>query len=147
MQPYDQVFVEALLASHRTLLGSSLVPAGVDAARWLYHDAPFAVLAHDQRDDPRFVYANLRAQHWFERPWSELVGMPSRLSAEAPDRAERAALLAQVALHGFTRDYRGVRVAASGKRFWIERAKLWNIHGLDGTRLGQAAAFSEVTPV
>lgn len=142
-------FVDALLASHLALLGEPLAPPelGADeAAAWLYERAEFAVLAHDKREDPCFVYANLRAQQYFERTWDELVGMPSRLSAEAPERAERASLLAQVQRHGYSRDYRGLRVARSGRRFWIERATLWNVRSADGTALGQAAMFSRVTP-
>jgi hypothetical protein len=141
---YDLGFVDALLTSYATLLSEPLVPAGVapaDAAAWLYETTEFAVLAHDTQDDPRFVYANLEAQRRFERPWEELVGMPSRLSAEAPERAERAAMLAQVAQHGFSRDYRGLRVASSGRRFWIERGIIWNVRGPDGAPWGQAASF------
>ena len=147
---YDPRFVEALLASHATLLRESLVPAHVRAAEacaWLYEHAPFAVLAHDTQADPHFVYANLHAQRCFERPWHEFVGMPSRLSAEAPDRAERAAALAQVAECGFTRDYHGVRVARSGRRFRIEDCALWNVRDASGARIGQAATFRRTSPV
>jgi hypothetical protein len=147
---YDPRFVEALLASHAALLGESLVPAHIaagDACAWLYEAAPFAVLAHDTLADPHFVYANLHAQRCFERPWDELVGMPSRLSAEAPDRAERAAALAQVAERGFTRAYHGVRVARSGRRFRIEDCALWNVRDPNGVRIGQAATFRRTTPL
>lgn len=139
---HDPELVAALLASYARLLGAPLVPDGADAAERLYH-ADFAVLAHDTQPDPHFVYANLTALRQFER---ELVGMPSRLSAEAPERAARAELLAQVERQGFSRDYRGIRVAASGRRFWIEQATLWNVYGLDGTRLGQAAMFAHTRP-
>jgi MEKHLA domain len=148
-EPYDPALVAALLASHQRLLGTPLVPpelAAPEAARWLYELADFAVLAHDTRADPVFVYANQYAQRCFERGWEELVGMPSRLSAQAPERAERAALLAQVQQHGCSRDYRGIRVARSGRRFWIEQARLWNVHAADGSALGQAASFSHTRP-
>jgi hypothetical protein len=140
----DSALVDALLASYVRALGMELVPAGPDAAQRLYH-AAFAVLAHDTQADPCFLYANLAAQRAFERGWDELVGMPSRLSAEAPERAERAALLAQVECQGFSRDYRGLRVAASGRRFWIEKATLWNVQGPGGRRLGQAAMFAHTS--
>lgn len=146
---HDPAFVAALLASHERLLGTPLVPAEVlpeHAAQWLYEQAQFAVLAHDTQADPVFVYANRHAQRCFERDWHELVGLPSRLSAEAPERDERAALLAQVQLQGFSRDYRGLRVARSGRRFWIEQAVLWNIQAPDGHALGQAAAFARTRP-
>jgi len=40
---------------------------------------------------------------------------------------------------GFVSDYRGMRIAKSGPRFWIERATVWNSLGHDGIRHGQAA--------
>jgi hypothetical protein len=147
--PLDPAFIDALLTSYATLLGEPLVPASVapaQAAAWLYGAAEFAVLAHDTEEDPCFVYANLAAQRCFERSWEELVGMPSRLSAEAPNRAERASMLAQVKQHGFIRDYRGLRIAKSGRRFWIEQGIVWNIARADGTPWGQAAMFSRTTP-
>src|SRR5688572_12953111 len=147
--PYDAAFVDALLASHAVLLREPLVPAHVPpAARaaWLYAEADFAVLAHDTQSDPSFVYANLEAQRHFEGSWQELVGMPSRLSAEAPERAERAATLAQVAQHGYTRGYTGLRVTRTGRRFWIESGTIWNVRGPDGVTWGQAAAFARTRP-
>jgi len=146
---YDVAFVERLLASYAHFLSTPLVPAHVPAERaaaWLYADAPFAVLAHDASADPLFRYANLHAQRCFERSWSELVGIPSRLSAPAHEREDRAALLADVAAHGYSTAYRGLRVAKSGRRFWIEQTELWNVLDADGTRLGQAALFRSTSP-
>jgi hypothetical protein len=150
MKPYDPVLVDALLRSYGAALSEPLVPAHVapaDAVAWLYEQADFALLAHDAQPDPRFVYANLEAQRCFERTWDELIGMPSRLSAEAPERVERAAMLAAVAERGFSRDYRGVRVAKSGRRFWIEQGIIWNVRSPSGALLGQAALFRRTTPV
>jgi PAS domain-containing protein len=115
------------------------------AARRLY-DAPFVVLAHDTAPDPRFTYANRAAQRLFEMPWSELVGLPSRLSAEAPAREERQRLLERVAATGYIDDYSGVRLAKSGRRFRILRATVWNLHDPDGRPLGQAATFADWEP-
>ena len=67
--------------------------------------------------------------------------MPSRLTAEAPDRAARARLLAQVAAQGFIDDYAGVRISRAGKRFLIERATVWNLTDDQGRLCGQAATF------
>jgi N-carbamoylputrescine amidase len=53
--------------------------------------------------------------------------MPSRLTAEAPDREERARLLAEVTAKGFIDHYSGVRVSSSGRRFRIEGAVVWNL--------------------
>jgi hypothetical protein len=149
LPPFDLPFIEAMLASHARALAEPLVPAELtlaQAAAWLYGEASFALLAHDSAEDPRFVYANLQAQRCFERSWDELIGMPSRLSAEAPNRAERAAMLAGVARDGFIRDYRGIRIAKSGSRFWIEGGIVWNVYAASGELWGQAACFREVTP-
>ena len=64
-----------------------------------------------------------------------------RLTAEAPDRAERARLLATVTAHGFIDDYAGVRISRNGKRFQIARATVWNLRADDGRPCGQAATF------
>lgn len=136
----DPSFFELLTRSFERLLGRPLVPDGVDPL-WLYRDAPFVVLAHDRQSDPCFVYANVAAQRLFGYGWDEFVGLPSRLSAEAPDRAERAALLSAVRDAGFSTGYRGMRVAKSGRRFMIERATIWQLTDEVGEPRGQAATF------
>ena len=45
------------------------------AARWLYEDAPFCVVAHNTDEDPRFIYANKAAQHCFEYSWAEMTAL------------------------------------------------------------------------
>jgi len=92
--------------------------------------------------DPRFVYANRTAQRCFGYSWEEFIGLPSRLSAEAPERSARQALLDAVARDGFASGYRGVRVTKSGHRFWIEDGVVWRLVGRDGAPAGQAATFS-----
>lgn len=134
-----------LLASHLRLTGRPLVPPCLNpeqAARALYQ-APFVVLSHDTAVDPLFTYANLTAQRLFEMPWGEIVGMPSRFSAEPLAREERQRLLDQVAHQGFINDYQGVRVSRSGKRFLVRDATVWNLLDAVGAKLGQAATFSE----
>ena len=142
--------VAQLLASHARLTGQPLLPivpgeTGEASARRLY-SAALVVLAHDDQPDPRFTYANLAAQRLFERTWDEMIGLPSRLSAEAPVREERERLLARVARHGFIDDYSGVRVSKSGRRFRILRATVWNVGDASGRRIGQAASFSDWEP-
>ncbi|WP_336489016.1 MEKHLA domain-containing protein [Methylobacterium nigriterrae] len=137
----DPDFFALLTESHERLVGRRLVPPGRDAA-WLYGQAPFAVLAHDAAADPRFIYANRTAQARFEYDRAELIGLPSRLSAEAPDRAGRQALLDAVAREGFATGYRGLRVAKSGRRFWIEDGVVWQLVDRAGIVRGQAASFS-----
>jgi PAS domain-containing protein len=137
----DPEFFALLTGSYHRLVGSKLVPDGADAG-WLYYDAPFAVLAHDASDDPKFIYANKRAQDCFGYDWDEIVKLSSRLSAEPADRAERQALLDQVARHGFMSGYKGVRVAKSGRRFVIEDGIVWELIDASGKKHGQAATFS-----
>lgn len=134
---------DMLLASYRRWLGKDLLEAADAAplAARLYH-APFVVLSHDNAADPRFTYANLAAQRLFEMPWAEIVGLPSRYSAEAPAREERERLLRRVAEFGYIDDYQGVRVAKSGRRFLIEQATVWNLFDGQGGKVGQAATFA-----
>src|SRR5690349_17308952 len=115
----DQELFHLLAATYARFMGRPLTPANTNGATWLYHDAPFAVLAHDTSADPRFIYANQTAQRCFEYSWNELIGMHSRLSAETPAQAERQRLLDSVGRNGFVTDYRGARIAKSGRRFWI----------------------------
>ena len=65
----DPEFFVLLTRSYARLVGSPLVPEG-STPGWLYHDAPFAVVAHNTEPDPRFVYANEAAQACFSQPRS-----------------------------------------------------------------------------
>ncbi len=137
----------ALVAqSFRRLLGRDLVPESTDlvAALW---QAPAVIVAHGTEADPLFFFGNRAALARFACPVERFVGMPSRLSAEAPERAERQALLDRVASHGFIADYAGVRVAANGERFRIEQAVVWNLVDAAGALHGQAATFTRWAPL
>lgn len=137
---YWPAHAKLLLDSFRHWTGRELLTNN-DSARALYH-APFAVLSHDNADDPRFTYANLAAQRAFEMNWNDIVDLPSRLSAEPLAQAEREHLLQRVATQGYIDDYSGVRIARSGRRFTIRQATVWNLMGQDSVVLGQAACFS-----
>jgi len=136
----DPGFFALLADSYARLVGAPLVPPGKDAD-WLYREAPFVVVAHGTDQDPKFIYANKAAQACFEYSWEEFMSLPSRLSAEAPDRAQRQALLQEVARNGFLSGYQGLRVAKSGRRFIIEDGIVWELLDRDGMRHGQAATF------
>jgi hypothetical protein len=99
------------------------------------------LLSHDTSPDPILNYANRAALALFELDWERLVVMPSRLTAEAPERAERERLLQAVRERGFVEDYRGVRVSAGGRRFMIEDGVVWNLAEETGMVRGQAATF------
>lgn len=135
--------VDGLRYSFRDLLGEDLIDPAlsrVAAAQALY-EAPFVVMSHGTEADPVFNYANRTAQRLFEMPWAEFITLPSRLSAERPNQAERARLLAAVTAQGFIRDYAGVRIARSGQRFAIREATVWMVTDRAGTPAGQAAMF------
>lgn len=135
-------FARLILISHRRLTGRGLWPeADADGL----DEAPFVVLAHDASPDPRFVYANRAALRRFAMTREQLIGLPSRLSAEAPVREERQRLLDAVAARGYIDDYRGVRVDRLGRRFEIHRATVWNLLDPAGQVIGQAASFAEWT--
>jgi hypothetical protein len=75
--------------------------------------------------------------------WDEIVGLPSRLSADAPNREERQIFLEQVQRDGYVENYRGIRVTKFGKRFWIEGATVWQIYDDAGVYRGQAAMIPQ----
>ena len=76
----DPLFYELLAGSYSRLVGASLVPPEIEnafAARWLYEEAPFCVLAHNTDPDPVFIYGNKTAQTCFEYTWAELTTLRS----------------------------------------------------------------------
>ena len=140
----NPAFYQLLADSYARLLGHPLVPQTMsllEATDWLYESAPFGVLAHNTDPDPRFIYGNKAAQSRFGYSWDEITRLPSRLSAEAPDREERQQFLARVKRLGYEAGYKGVRIAKSGQRFMIEEATLWQLLDADGKVHGQAVVI------
>lgn len=140
----NPAFYQLLADSYARLLGRPLVPQVMhvdEATEWLYEHAPFAVLAHNTDPDPVFIYGNKAAQRRFGYSWDEITRLPSRLSAEAPNREERQQFLARVQRLGYEAGYKGVRVTKSGQRFMIEEATLWQLLDADGTLHGQAVVI------
>jgi hypothetical protein len=105
--------------------------------------APFVVVSHETQADPILNYGNRAALTLWELSWEEFTRTPSRLTAEAPNREERARLLEAVTRQGFIDNYAGVRISKSGRRFEISRAIVWNLVSEAGEPCGQAATFSE----
>ncbi|WP_295455836.1 MEKHLA domain-containing protein [uncultured Thiodictyon sp.] len=133
-----------LRRSYRHLTGRDLIDSGLtdQAAALALFEAPFALLSHGTQADPILAYGNRTVLRLFELTWEQLTAMPSRYTAQAPNRQERARLLQQVTARGYIDDYCGVRVAASGRRFMIENACVWNLVDAGGACHGQAATFS-----
>jgi len=128
---------EALLRdSFRRVVGRELHPP--DAPLF---DAPFIVCSHNTDRDPVFTYGNQAALDLFEMDWNTFTKLPSRLSAEPVHQSERRRLLDEVSAHGFIENYGGVRVSASGQRFRVTDATVWNLVDERGQLRGQAATF------
>jgi PAS domain S-box-containing protein len=138
----DPAFCRLLSDSYHRLTGLSLIPEKIEdtqAAEWLYKTAPFGILAHNTASDPIFIYGNQTAQSLFGYSWDELTALPSRLSAEAPQREERQRFLEEVQRNGFVSGYSGIRITKDGRRFRIENATVWQLVDDSGTHHGQAA--------
>jgi hypothetical protein len=135
---------QVIARSLRELTGRELLPPVIDRAEFARHvfAAPFVLVAHGTEADPVLNYGNARAMELWETTWEELTRMPSRLTAEAPNREERARLLAQVTQHGFIDDYSGIRISTRGRRFRIAEATVWNLRDAAGQPCGQAAMFA-----
>lgn len=135
--------VDRLCASYARLLGRALIDtplSGAARAKAVFN-ADFALLSSGLEADPLFNYANRTALGLFELDWARLLTTPARESAEPENQAKREQLMQQVRAQGYIEDYTGVRVAASGRRFVIERATVWNVVDADDRYYGQAATF------
>ena len=139
----------AYLVEHVTLMDDSLqrltgkkfTDFGIskkNLAKEVYH-APFVVVSHNTDPDPIFNYANLTAQKLFEMNWAEFTLLPSRLSAEVPNQAERAKLLKVVTTQGFIDNYAGIRISKNQRRFKIQDVLVWNLFNAENQYCGQAA--------
>ena len=132
-----------LARSYRKFTGRDLLPGlfnPLGLSKNLFA-APFVLVSHGTQADPILNYGNATALALWEMSWDELTRTPSRLTAEAPLREERARLLAAVNERGFIDDYSGVRISKSGRRFRISRATVWNLVTERGEPYGQAAMF------
>lgn len=142
----DDPRLPLIVESYLWLLGRPLVTPGQDIASAIW-DAPRVIVAHGTEDDPIFFYGNRRALEAFEMDFAAFAQLPSRYSAEPLAREERARLLARVARDGFIDDYAGVRISATGKRFRIAQAVVWNLVDAAGVCHGQAATFERWQPL
>ena len=142
---YARDHVDLLLSNYRRWLKRDLSPPlfakkGLSEAEALF-TADFALVSHGVEADPLFNYGNQTALRLFGLEWESFVCLPSRKSTEMSDRRERARLLDAVYTQGFIDDYTGIRISASGRRFRIDRATVWNLVDQDGRYRGQAACF------
>lgn len=103
----------------------------------------FVLLSHNTEENPIFNFANLKAQELFEMDWKTFTKLPSKYSAEPMEQSERNQFLQKTAKEGFVRNYNGIRISKSGKRFWIKDAIIWNLMDTNNEYQGQAALFSK----
>ncbi|NET39526.1 MAG: MEKHLA domain-containing protein, partial [Cyanothece sp. SIO1E1] len=136
---------QLLLNSYQRWLGQALVPphnSAMEQAQALFQ-APFVVVSHGAEHDPILNYGNQRALDLWQLDWGQLIQTPSRLTAEPIHRITREQMLAEVTEKGFIDNYRGVRIARTGRKFLVEKAIVWNILDPQNTYCGQAATFSQ----
>lgn len=132
-----------VLDSYQRHFNEPLVPAKGDfntvlEALW---EADFALLSHGTESDPVFNFGNITALKLFEMEFKDFTCLPSRKSAEEITQQERKRLLEEVSKNGCIRNYAGIRISSSGKRFYIENARVWNLIDEGGRYYGQAAMF------
>ena len=136
---------QILARSLKHFTGRELWPGNLSAAELaeqVFH-APFVLVSHGTEADPVLNYGNQAALALWEMSWAELTRTPSRLTAEAPNREERARLLAAVARRGFIDDYSGIRISKTGRRFRLAQATVWNLLAENDQPCSQAAMFSD----
>lgn len=143
--------LDLALESHRHWTGRELIPglpcAGSDERYVFLWSMPRVLVSHGTQEDPVFWYGNRAALELWELDWDNFTRTPSRYTAEAPLRDERARLLERVTRSGFIDDYSGIRISRTGKRFRIRQAMVWNLRDEHGATAGQAASFTDWEPL
>lgn len=164
--PFYSLHAQNLQTSYFALLGKPLFQNGIDggvgsvggsaaksekqitgASIYELFNAPFALLSHGIEQDPIFNFGNRKALSLFGYSWGEFTALPSRLSAGQMVRQERQQLLERVSQQGYIDNYSGIRIAASGQRFRIMNAVVWNVRDATGQYIGQAAKIDQAEPL
>src|SRR6478736_4151504 len=109
MDPAVVQWVQQVLDSYRHWLGRELIERHGEPefqARVLF-ESPLVVVSHGTEADPILNYGNQTALTLLEMTWEALVKTPSRLTAEAVNRAERERMLEQARNRGYIETYEG----------------------------------------
>lgn len=147
-QPGWIAWTQLLLDSFEKWVGKPLIiRRNPTADSETLFNAPFIVVAHGTEADPLLNYGNRSALELWAMPLGRFLGTPSRETAEPVHRDERADLLKRTREHGFIDDYSGIRISSAGQRFRIHQATVWNVVNSQHEVVGQAAAFSQWTPI
>jgi MEKHLA domain len=144
-EPYIVEWSHRLLASYHYWIGQDLIDRAGDrkAQAIRLFETSVVVVSHGVEQDPILNYGNQAALDLWELSWEQFIQTPSRLTAEADDRAERGRMLERAKLNGYFDGYRGVRISSTGRRFLVEQAVIWSVIDPAGHPIGQAATFSQ----
>lgn len=135
---FNQWTGKHLISNHQ----SPITNSPLETAILLFH-ADYVVVSHGLQADPILNYGNQKALDLWKMDWQTFTATPSRYTAEPMERNEREQLLAQAKSQGYISDYRGIRIASTGDRFYIDKAIIWNVVDTEGKLWGQAATFRD----
>ena len=139
--------IQLLFSSFHHWTGEPLMPiSGNDSPEEiadLLFNADFIVISHGSQADPIFNYGNQKALDLWQMDWQTFTSMPSRYTVEPMEHDEREKLLAQANSQGYVSNFRAIRIASNGDRFYINNAILWNVIDKEGKLWGQAATFRD----
>ena len=139
--------IKLLLYSFHHWTGNNLIPitnyqSPLEIANLLFN-ANLVVVSHGTQADPILNYGNQKALDLWKMDWHTFISTPSRYTAEVMERSEREQLLVQAKSQGYISNYRGIRIASTGDRFYIDQAIIWNVVDEEGKLWGQAATFQD----
>lgn len=142
---YLKDYIHRITSSLKELANIEIVDFSLsleEQAKQAFH-SNYVLLAHNGANEPVFNYANKTALSLFEMSWEEFTNMPSKYSAESDERGKREKFLTEVAEKGYSKNYSGIRISKTGRRFEIKNVILWNVYDSKNNRIGQAAMFEE----
>src|SRR5690606_18258798 len=134
-----------LLNSYKQWPGKELIP--VDSKLPLLEqleESAVVILSPGTEPDPVLKYGNANALSLWEMSKEQFTKTPSRLTAEPMEREQRAEFFRNVTSNGYADNYTGIRISATGRRFYIKAATVWNVLDEQGQYCGQAAAFRTI---
>lgn len=141
----NEIHARRLLNSYKHWTGKELIPITSEVPLLKQLDeAETVILSHGVESDPILNYGNARALALWEMNKEQFNTTPSRLTAEPMEREQRAEFLHNVTSNGYVSNYTGIRISATGRKFYIEEATVWNVIDEQGQYCGQAAAFRTI---
>jgi len=144
-KPEIIIWTQIILDSYAQLLGEELINREGDEltqSQNLFYDNK-VVYSHNMASDPIYNYSNKKGLELWEMDWETLTKTPSRSTTQPLLREERQELLKETMTKGYIKNYQGIRVSSSGKKYQIKDIKVWNLKDNKGEFCGQAATFSQ----